>query len=358
MDAGYAAGLPRALADRARDALLAGEPDIGRLHADLMRDMGFPAERATRIIYGLALRLNASSFPPITHLELIHAEGCDLACAYCPEKDTPGRARMPPEVARAALDLLFDYSRDEPLVRVTHSGGEPTQSFDGIRAATEHAEQRAAALGKSLELDMTTSGVLLNDRMVSYLGDHRIRVVLSIDGLEESHDRYRVDGRGRGTFRQALAGLALLKTQQPWIGVRMTVMPRNARALYEDVRGLYDLGANHFVIGRAAGAEWPPEAAAALEEQLGRLHRWYEERRRGDLRIDAFEEGDAGARSGGSSVAATARGEIVPGSHVTGFGRERAAAKLGDVAHGLTHLRSRLDLVRRAGLRAGLTDSR
>lgn len=349
MDAEHVAGHPRTLSDRARDALLAAEPDIGRLHADLMQELGLPAESATRLIYEIALRLNASLFPPITHIELVHTEGCNLACSYCFEKDMLGQKRMPPEVARAALDLLFDYSQNEPVLSITHFGGEPTLNFDGIRDATEYAEQKAAALGKSLKFDTTSNGVLFNEPMVAYFRDHDIRVLLSVDGLRESHDRFRLDKRGRGTFERVMAALALLKAHQPWIGVKMTVMPENARALYDDVRGLYDLGANHFIIGHATGVEWSAEAMAALEGQLAALYRWYKERPRDDLRIDDFEDDDDeayfGCQAGRNSVAVTIRGEISPCSKIMGFGSQRLVGKLGDVTRGLTHLKTRTDLV-------------
>ena len=48
-------------------------------------------------------------------------------------------------------------------------------------------------------------------------------------------------GRKAGVL---LDGLALLKTTQKWVGVKMTVMPENAHSLHEDVVGLHELGVN------------------------------------------------------------------------------------------------------------------
>ena len=85
---------------------------------------------------------------------------------------------------------------------------------------------------------------------------HKIKVLLSIDGLKESHDRFRIDKSGKGTFEQAIQGMQLLKKSQPWIGTKMTVSPQNVPNLYDDVLGLYKLGVNDFVIGHATGMEW------------------------------------------------------------------------------------------------------
>jgi uncharacterized protein len=341
---------PGELGEALRTAFLAVEPDIPGLARSLGEKLGSSAD-ATTLIYETAARLNGSLFSPLTHMELVHTEGCNLACTYCFEKDMLGQVRMPWEVARRAIDLLFDYSQGARELEITHFGGEPTLNFEGVRQATEYAERRAAASGQHLEFDMTSNGVLLDEEMVAYFADHHIRVLLSLDGLRDTNDRYRVDRKGRGTFERAMAGLRLLKTRQPWIGVKLTVMPENAARLFDDAMGLYALGVNHFIVGHATGVEWPEEYVADFGRELGRLHTWYRENPRDDVRVDDFEKGPNGngdgegayfgCRAGRSSIAIAVDGSISPCSKVLGFGRARMVGKLGDVWHGITHLRTR-----------------
>src|SRR5439155_8684980 len=129
-------------------------------------------------------------FPPLTHMELVLTEGCNLACTYCFEKGMLGYRRMPLRIAKAAVDLLFEYSRDADSLQITLFGGEPTLNFDAMRAVTEHAEDRAAASHKKLEFNTTTNGTLLNDEMVDYFARHNINVLLSIDGMAGTHNRF------------------------------------------------------------------------------------------------------------------------------------------------------------------------
>jgi uncharacterized protein len=350
-----AARLPQAsdlLAD-VRAVLFSEAPDLGPLESRLAQDMGFSATDAQSLIYQVVLQLNQRLFPPVTKLELIHTEGCNLACTYCFEKNMLGVRKMSPEVMKGAIDLLIDYSGDAPDLTITHFGGEPTLNFPAIRAATEYAEAQAARRGKSIRWDMTSNGVLLDEEMAGYFAQHGIMVLLSIDGLEATHDRYRRDRGDHGTFARALRAVRLLKQTQGWIGVKMTVMPENAGRLFADVTGLYALGINQFIIGYATGITWTAEAMQVYSEQLAQVFAWYGAAPHQDLRIAEFEEeaenAEAGAffgcQAGRNSITAAVNGEISPCSKILALDNKNLLAKLGDVRYGLTHLKNRLDLV-------------
>jgi uncharacterized protein len=262
---------------------------------------------------------------------------------------------MSQDIAKAAIDLLFDYSQNERLLYITHFGGEPTLNFPIIQYATEYAELKASSLGKSLEFNMTSNGVLLTEEMVDYFARHKIKVLLSIDGLELTHNRFRLDKKGSGTFKQVMMGLKLLKRKQPWIGVKMTVMPINVPNLFNDVLGLYDMGVNQFIIGYATGIKWPQTDINGYSEQLGKLYRWYEEKPRQDLRIDEFDEirndNFFGCQAGRISMTVTINGEISPCSKILALNNKQLLGKLGDVKYGLTSLRNRFELISCSKLR-------
>jgi uncharacterized protein len=337
------------LLDQVREALLSQEPDLTQVKTLLIKELNLSAESSTALIYQVVQKLNLSLFPAISHLELIHTEGCNLACSYCFEKNMLGHKKMPTEIARLAVNLLFDYARDESCLEITHFGGEPTLNIQGIKAATEYAEKRALSMGKSVGFNMTSNGVLLDEDMIAYFADHNIQVLLSIDGCESTNDRFRIDRRGRGTFKQVLKGLEILKKRQPWIGAKMTVMPESVDSLFNDVLGLYDVGVNHFFIGHATGVEWSNMAMRIFEEQLRQLYHWYKGNSREDLRIDDFEKIDKGSffgcRAGRNSIAVSIYGDISPCSKIMGFSSKKLVGKLGDVWHGLTHIRNRDELV-------------
>jgi uncharacterized protein len=329
--------------------LLSESPDLDAVEAGLVSDGDLSPEEARQLVYEIVRRINAALYPPLNSLELVLTQRCNLACSYCFEGDALGAGTMSEEVGRAAIDLLFDYARDEPRLTITHFGGEPTLCFELMRTLTEYAEDRAAAKGVELEFGMTTNGLLLDEPMVAYLAEHRVKALLSIDGLAATHDRYRRDHRGRGSYARVIEGLRRLKVVQPWVGAKMTVMPSEAHRLYDNVLGLYALGVNQFIIGHATGLIWSEAEMAAYEQGLRRLWRWYHADPRPKARIGEFDEPDErtgyyGCQAGRNSISVAANGDVLACSKLLSCYHQQPAM-LGTVWHGLTHARNRLELM-------------
>lgn len=344
------ATMPTNLTEEIGSALLLDSPDISQLTTKLEKDLNISSEDACTLIYDVVMQLNAAIFPPLTQLELILTEGCNLACTYCFEKNMLGYKKMPLEIARLGVDLLFNYSQDEKDLYITHFGGEPTLNFPAIQYVTEYAEQKALSHEKSVHFDMTSNGSLLTEKMTEYFAHHRIGVLLSIDGLEATHNRFRVDKRGHGTFERVIKGLEILKRTQQWIAVKMTVMPENVTRLFDDVIGLYEIGVNQFTVGYATGIKWSREDMESYGDQLEKLFKWYKQTPRQDLKFTQFDDviTDAnffGCQAGRNSIAVAVNGEISSCSKVLALNNKQLLAKLGDVSYGLTHLRNRYDLV-------------
>jgi len=348
-----------AVADRIHRSLLSDNPDCARLRRTLQRAYHVNAGEAREVLRIVVRELNAALFPPITKLELVLTEACNLACAYCFETAMHSPRRMTVAVGRAAIDLLLEYSREERDLEVVLFGGEPTLAFLTILDIVRHAERAAAKAGKRIAFNLTTNGVLLTPNMVEDFAAHGIKVLVSIDGLQSTHDRHRVDRRGRGTFDRALAGLMLLKTVQPWVGVKMTVSPDAVSTLYDDVLGLHALGVNQFLIGGATGVPWSEDAMRAYADASARLYRWYKSKPRRDVRISEFdkmagepEHAYFGCQAGRDSIAVSVTGEISPCSKMLALDNRQPIARLGDISTGITQVAERVRLLHCKELRA------
>ncbi|MBW4698102.1 MAG: radical SAM protein [Aphanocapsa lilacina HA4352-LM1] len=341
----------RTAVDEIQSVLLSDSPELTTLRFSLGERFGLVDNEVVTCIRRVVKGVNLKLFAPVTKLELILTEGCNLACTYCFEKDMLGYRKMSEEVARAAIELLMEYSASERDVGITLFGGEPTLNFPVLQCAVEHAESRCDQLGKTVRFDMTSNGSLITEGMAEYFAEHKVMVLLSIDGLQESHDRFRKNKQGAGTFEGTMRAVKILKKTQKWLGTKMTVMPENASRLFEDVLGLYRLGINQFLIGHATGIHWPEEALQAFASQFGRLYRWYKEEKRTDLRISDFEEIEAesgsyfGCQAGRNSISVTVDGEISPCSKILAIDNKHLLAKLGDIVYGLSHIRNRFELV-------------
>ncbi len=341
--------------ERALNAILPGVleaqlSDFDTVSEQISVDTGQSRDAVAQLVYETIAQVNDKLFPPLTQLEMVYTEGCNLACAYCFEKDMLGHRRMPLEIARKAIDLLMRYSRDADELHIAHFGGEPLVNFPAVRFTTEYAEDRAAKYGKSVSFNMTTNGTLITDEVAAYCAEHRIMAMVSLDGLQESNDRYRIDKRGRGTFERAFAGLKTLMRHQEWIGVKITVMPETCDSLVHDIQHLYDSGVNQFTIGYATGIPWSHDERSAYVRNMERLHAWYILHREGPLLITEFEEEDIGhsyfgCQAGRSSVSISVDGEISPCSKVLAMDKKNLLARLGDVTHGVYQINNRIELV-------------
>jgi uncharacterized protein len=331
-----------------REQLLLDDPDLTQLYERIGRKHGLSFNDTQTLINQIVSQLNKKLFPPITKMELVHTEGCNLGCTYCFEKNILGYKKMPKSIALRAIDLFFEYSRDQSHLSITHFGGEPTLNFSAIQYTTEYAESIAKKMNKTVKFHMTSNGVLITEEMAEYFAKHNIMVLLSCDGLQQSHDRFRQDKAGHGTFEHVMKCLNLLKKTQHWVGVKMTVMPENVDNLYEDVIGLFEKGVNQFVIGYATGVKWSEAEMKLYGEQLSRLYKWYQEIPRNQLKIDEFEKlvsgGFFGCHAGRNSISVAINGEISPCSKILALDNKNLLAKLGDVYTGLTHVRNRADL--------------
>jgi len=135
-------------------------------------------------------------------LGIMPTRGCNLACVYCnfggPSAD---KVDMEPKVAVAAVDWMA-----ERLVRASRRdfqvhffGGEPFISPDVVDIVVHRVRQQAARHDLVPYLGASTNGVFSESR-AQFIGDYFDRVVLSLDGPPEFHDRHRPALQGRPSF--------------------------------------------------------------------------------------------------------------------------------------------------------------
>ena len=131
------------------------------------------------------------------------AHDCNLACRYCfaEEGEYHGRrALMSFEVGKKALDFLVANSGNRHNLEVDFFGGEPLMNFDVVKQLVEYARSIEKQAGKNFRFTLTTNGMLIDDDVIDFANREMSNVVLSLDGRQEVHDRYRVDYAGKGSW--------------------------------------------------------------------------------------------------------------------------------------------------------------
>jgi uncharacterized protein len=298
----------------------------------------------------------ARRMPSIEFVELILTDNCNLRCSYCWEKDKAPRS-MSEETVMAAIRFLLERSGPRKELGVLFFGGEPLLCFDLIKTVHAYATGRGEALGKTIDWTMTTNGTLLDEKHVVWLAKHRVKYLLSLDGVGEDHDRHRKTADGRGTFDRIAANIPLVKRYQPWLGTRMTLTPATVRNLRKNVEALHAMGINQFLFECAHGIPWTSEELADYETALLETAELYLEMKRGKkpFRMKFFEEAEPGQNlekpywgcgAGRTRCCVDPRGDIYGCSklaNITGLGN--GVLPLGNVLQGFTRIENRQPLL-------------
>jgi uncharacterized protein len=150
------------------------------------------------------------------------ASRCNLNCSYCYMynlADTTYRnyptKYMEPSVQIAAFDRIREYVGEAALSQssVILHGGEPL--LLGHQRFAELGEELRGRLGSDVYVTLQTNGTLIDSRWIELFRQYRVHVGVSIDGTKASHNRFRVDHAGRGSYDATLAGLSRLREDLP-----------------------------------------------------------------------------------------------------------------------------------------------
>lgn len=117
---------------------------------------------------------------------------CEHSCQYCQvsRQSVDGvKYDMSRETAKRAVDLMF--RSPAPHLTLEFQGGEPLLNFDAIRFIVARAKDRAAKLGRGLDIVVATNLALATDEIFHYFRDEGIDVSTSLDGPAFVHDANR-----------------------------------------------------------------------------------------------------------------------------------------------------------------------
>ncbi|HUV09257.1 MAG TPA: 12,18-didecarboxysiroheme deacetylase [Spirochaetia bacterium] len=151
---------------------------------------------------------------------------CNLRCAHCysHSRDIEYAGELTTEEGKRLLEDLASFGA--PVI--LFSGGEPLMRPDLL-------ELVGHARGLGLRAVISTNGTLITSDRASELKSLGLSYVgISLDGLRETHDRFRGI---RGAFDNALGGLRACQEAGIKVGLRFTINRRN----YQDIPGIFRL---------------------------------------------------------------------------------------------------------------------
>ncbi len=266
--------VPNRSADQALKALLQGKALNGDFHLQRLLnrvDTGPVKDYQGRV---QALKLNR-----LREVWFHVTDRCNLLCSHCLVSSGPAERR---EMAADRIEWIAGQAHGLGARLFALTGGEPFM----------HGEIRDIIEGL-LALDGTNVVILTNGTLLAHhqrdlrnWPRDRVHLQVSLDGLEETHDRIR----GRGTFGRLMAALEWLKAAEIPYTISMCVIRENFQEMEDVVDLAARIGAGnvHFMWGfgrgRAKGTGTvEPEAA------FHQMRRASDKARRVGMSIDNIE---------------------------------------------------------------------
>ena len=151
---------------------------------------------------------------------------CNLKCVHCyaQSEDLSYDNELNREQSLAMIDDLAEFG----VPVILFSGGEPT-------VHPRLAEYAEYAVSKGMRAVISTNGTLITKEMAKVLKEIGLSYVgISLDGLEETHDKFRGI---KGSFQKALAAIKNCQEVGIKVGLRFTINKRNV----SEIPGIFDL---------------------------------------------------------------------------------------------------------------------
>lgn len=210
---------------------------------------------------------------------------CNLRCSYCYEHHKSCGA-MSLETGKRIVDYIIDLYEDGTGDFINKStqgvvldfiGGEPLLEAELIEKITdywfEQCWKRKCPLWARARVSFATNGQLWFSDAAQHLFHkyHEIMsVTVSIDGVQELHDAFRVDKNGVGSFEKAWAAFQDGK-KYGWYNCKMTFVGPSFKFIFPSVKQMISEGCKEIHCNYAFEPVYTEQEARTLYTELQRL---------------------------------------------------------------------------------------
>jgi uncharacterized protein len=165
------------------------------------------------------------SISSLDSLSIMVAQECNMKCIYCYGDDgSYGLGGiLSRECAKKTIDWFFGQAKNKKL-KITFFGGEPLLNFPVIEFIVSYIKKVIPEKEKSLFYSITTNGLLLDDKIINFFKENKIKPMISIDGPKRIHDLQRPDKKGNPTYDKLIKKIKNLLKIIPESSCRATII--------------------------------------------------------------------------------------------------------------------------------------
>ncbi len=135
---------------------------------------------------------------------------CNLRCTYCYLYKT--NEHMSQATGRAAIDAVIRSALAEgyQAIKLKYGGGEASLKMERVFEIHDYALAQCQAYCLGLESVILSNGTALTTAGIEGLKKRQIKVMVSLDGLNETHNIQRPYAGGQSSARQVIIGIEKL----------------------------------------------------------------------------------------------------------------------------------------------------
>lgn len=141
-------------------------------------------------------------------ISILPTEDCNFRCVYCFEHFKRGAMNLDIQIGSIkfikSILKKFNYKH----LHLNWYGGEPLYSFEVIENISSQLIEYCKMNNIEYSASITTNGYLLNKKIFSKLVEYKVlNYTVTLDGIEEDHDKTRVLKNGGPTFSTIVKNL-------------------------------------------------------------------------------------------------------------------------------------------------------
>ena len=170
------------------------------------------------------------------------ANGCNLDCTYCyisASKKT--RKILSKEKFFDILNFLKN-EKDNPITFYFAGAGEPTLNFNLLKQLPNLCKENGF---DKCSFDLTTNGTILTKEMIDFFKLNKFTISISLDGNEKINNASRIYHNGKGSFKDVLNNINLLKENNIKFSCKTVVQPDNVNLA--EVFSFFEENKIHFI---------------------------------------------------------------------------------------------------------------
>lgn len=158
---------------------------------------------------------------------------CNLRCAYCYLPHN--KVDMSKEIGYAAINATYRSAikHNYREVKFKYAGGEPLLRYQFVKTLHNYARNLADKQNLMLDGIILSNGTCLTAEIIESMLRNSLRLMISLDGIGDSHNKQRFYANGHGSADDVLCAIDLALSYGLIPDISITVTSRNTKGLPE-----------------------------------------------------------------------------------------------------------------------------